>query len=51
VSLVSRAREWRGVHNVVGSGRTMLLRAREQHRGLGDEAYNVDGATGSGQGR
>jgi hypothetical protein len=39
------------VHNVVGSGRTMLLQAQEWHHGLGDRACVVDGATGSGRGR
>jgi hypothetical protein len=51
ISSASWAQKRRRVHNVVGSGRTTLLQARERRRGLGDEAYIVDGATGPGQGR
>jgi hypothetical protein len=50
-SSASRAPERRGVHSVTGSGRTTLLLAREQRRGLEDRACVVNGATGSGQGR
>jgi hypothetical protein len=39
------------VIGVMGSGRTMLLRARERRHGLGDKAKVVDDITGSGQGR
>jgi hypothetical protein len=49
--MASCARERCWVHNVVGSGRTTLLWAREWHRWLGDDACVVDGATGSGLGR
>jgi hypothetical protein len=48
---MSRAWEWHRVHIVVGSGRTMLLRAQERCRGLGDGACKVDGITDLGQGR
>jgi hypothetical protein len=37
--------------DVMGSGRTTLLQAREQHRRLEDGAYVVDGVTDSGRGR
>jgi hypothetical protein len=50
-STVPRVREWCRVHNIVGSGRTMLLQAKEWCRGLGDNAWVVDGITGSGRGR
>jgi hypothetical protein len=50
-SSMSRARERRGVHNVAGLRRMMLLWAQERYRGLGDEAHAVDGGTDSGWGR
>jgi hypothetical protein len=50
-SRASWAREWHWVHNVAGSGRTMLLRAQERRCGLSDGACVVDGVTDSGLGR
>jgi hypothetical protein len=51
MSMAPWDRKWRGVHNVAGSGRAMLLRDRESHRRLGDDACMVDGITSSGRGR
>jgi hypothetical protein len=48
-STASRAWEQCRVHSVVGSGRTMLLRAQELRCGLRDGACVVDGVTGSGE--
>jgi hypothetical protein len=39
------------VDDIVGSGRTTLLQAREQHQGLGDGTCIIDGVTDSGWGR
>jgi hypothetical protein len=50
-STASWAQEWRGVPNITASWRTMLLQAREWHRGLGNDTYVVDGVTGSSRGR
>jgi hypothetical protein len=50
-SSASRAREWRGVYDIMGSRRTMLMQAQKWRGGLGDEACVVDGTTGSGPGR
>jgi hypothetical protein len=44
----SWAQERRRVHNIAGSGRAMLLQAREWHHRLRDEACVVDGATSLG---
>jgi hypothetical protein len=48
-SMASWAWEQCKEHNIAGSGRTMLLQAQEQRCGLGDDAYVVDGVTGSGR--
>jgi hypothetical protein len=45
------AQEQHRVHNVMGSGRTMLLRAREWCHRLGDGACVADSVTDSGRGR
>jgi hypothetical protein len=41
--MMSWAREWHGVHNIMGSRRTMVLRAQEWHCGPG---YSLHGRGG-----